>query len=194
MAFRTKGLPAYESLPGAGRVRLSRWLPRRPDKFVLRCGQWDYLLDWRPFHGLQVTKVAPASAGEFNPEDDWPREGACPMRRLKVDDGLGTFPAAVVHTKTLVKFPRLMEHCTSTKYDDDGAFRTPGYFWVKTQGSTWIVTLFDPDAGARLDCRAATVDDALALAETYLGAADAPWEVDAYLRERMAKKKKKKAG
>lgn len=115
------------------------------------------------------------------------------MRRLKIDEGPGAFPAAVVHTKTLQKFPRLMEHCTCTKYDDDNSLRTPGYFWVKTQGSTWIVTMFDPDGGARLDCRAATVDDALALAETYLGAADAPWEVDEYLRERMAKKKKKKA-
>jgi hypothetical protein len=64
--------------------------------------------------------------------------------------------------------------------------------WIRTLGTQWCVTVFDPDACARLDCRATAIDDALLLAEKLLGAEEAPWEIDGYLQEKAAKQTKKK--
>lgn len=114
------------------------------------------------------------------------------MRRLKLDSSgdippLGPSP----DTKVLSKFPRLMAHLSDTSYED-GKPRTVGYLWVKSNGVTWIVTLFEPDVFGRLDCRAQALDEALALAERWLGVEDAPWEVDQWQRDRALGKSKKK--
>lgn len=174
------------------RRRAGQWLPRKPTKLVLRSGGWEYLVDWRPWHGLWVQSVRREAHPREPWSDTWEREEKRTMRRLKLAEGdSGPVPAASSESKLLGRMKLVLEHCTATAYDD-GAPRTPGYLWVKTSGTTWIVTLFDPDGGARLDCRASTLDEAFALGEKWLSAEDAPWEIDEYLRERQAKKVKKK--
>jgi len=82
----------------------------------------------------------------------------------------------------------IIAHCATTRYED-GDPRVPGWITVKTFGSGWVVTVKDPDAGLSLSATAATLDDALALADLLLGSEDAPWEVDQFLQARKPKKR-----
>jgi hypothetical protein len=172
--------------------RIRNWLPRKERWYKTRTANSVHHIHWKPWHGLWVVRRCPLDAAGDTEAVETPREKGRAMKRLKVSEGEG-LPALAVSAKSEVfkKFPRILEHTTATAYED-GSIRTPGYFWVKPTTSQWVITLFDPDAGARLDCRAATCDEALALAEKWLGVEDAPWEIDEWLRERMAKKRGKK--
>lgn len=91
----------------------------------------------------------------------------------------------------LVNSPLLAEHLVVTKYDD-GTVRVPGSFRVENIGSAFRVTVYDHDAGLRLPCTGPTLEEALEQVEVMLGTPDAPWEIDRYLSEQVAKRTKKK--
>lgn len=96
---------------------------------------------------------------------------------------------APIESKVMSQLQHLVTHCCVTKYDD-GDPRRPGWFTIKTQGSSWVVQVKDPNACAQLQCLGNTLDDALALADMLLGSESAPWEVDPFQRAQEAKKKK----
>lgn len=113
-------------------------------------------------------------------------------RRTPVGPGGFVLPAAPSVSTLLAKLPAVREFCSATEYDDHSA-REPGYMTLRTVGTQWQVTLYDPDSGTRLPVRAPDLDKALLLAEQLLGVEDAPWEPDRYLTEMLAKKNKKKS-
>jgi len=96
---------------------------------------------------------------------------------------------APVESTILSRLPHLVTHCCVTRYDD-GDSRRPGWFTIKTQGSSWVVQVKDPNACAQLQCLGNTLDDALMLADMLLGSESAPWEVDPFQKAQEAKKKK----
>lgn len=97
---------------------------------------------------------------------------------------------AAVESSVLHQFPALVQHCCVTAYDD-GDPRKPGWFTVKTMGSSWVIQLKDPDAQVSLTATAQTLDDALSLAELLISGDDAPWEPDHFLRAQGTPKKGK---
>lgn len=99
-------------------------------------------------------------------------------------------PAAPAATTYLTLSPLLIEFVSATTYEG-GMVRTPGYMTIRTRWTEWECTLYDPDAGMRLPVRAPTVDDLMLAVEVALGTTEAPWEVDRYLSEQLAKKVKK---
>lgn len=113
------------------------------------------------------------------------------MKKIKVGaNGSGSSHnhLAPVESDLLAKLPNLVAHCCLTKYED-GDPRKPGWFTVKTLGAAWIVECKDPDACARLTATADTLDNALVLADMLLGAEEAPWENDPFLKRMGAKSK-----
>ena len=100
-------------------------------------------------------------------------------------------PSAPAATSYLTLSPLLLEFISATTYEG-GLVRTPGYFTLRTKWTEWEGTLYDPDAGMRLPVRAPTVDDLMVALEVALGTQEAPWEVDRYLSEQLAKKTKTK--
>lgn len=97
-------------------------------------------------------------------------------------------PAASV---MLAKLPTIREFLTATQYDDKTP-REPGYVTLRNLGTTFEVTLYDPDAGLRLPCRGDTLDGVLALMEQLAGTEEAAWEVDRYLTQRKQERAKKR--
>jgi hypothetical protein len=75
---------------------------------------------------------------------------------------------------------------------DDGSDREPGKLSLEVYGTSWSLTLRDPNTGLRLAVRGEELDKVLLLAEQLLGVEEAPWERDKYLTEQLAKKSKKK--
>jgi len=114
------------------------------------------------------------------------------MKRIQLGqpsaDGTAKHLAAM-ECSIFSSLPSLMAHCGVTRYDD-GTPRQPGWVSIQTRGAAWIVTVKDPDAGAKLNATGNTLDDALALAELLLSSEEAPWEVDPFLQGQQKKKKK----
>jgi len=113
------------------------------------------------------------------------------FKRLVQADGPTIRPALSGDSKVMGKLTQLVAFIRDTVYDD-GTPRQPGYFWFTNRWSAYEIILFDPDSCSRLVCCAATIDDALALAEAALRAPEAPWVLDQYMLDRAAKKPKKK--
>lgn len=112
-------------------------------------------------------------------------------RRVPAEGGITSLPSLPSTSVILSKFKLLREFITATAYED-GGYRVPGYFWFMNRSTSFECILFDPDSGARLPCRGATIDEVLALVETLLGTENAPWEMDKYLSEQLSKRKKRK--
>lgn len=115
-----------------------------------------------------------------------------PVKKKIVGAAAGTSSAlhlAPLDGVVLGKFPALVAHCAVTRYDD-GEPRRPGWFTVKSMGSAWCIQVKDPDAAASMTAIGNTLDDALTLAELLLGAEEAPWEPDAFLKRLNGSSKK----
>lgn len=95
---------------------------------------------------------------------------------------------AAVESEVLGGMAQIIAHLTHTRYDD-GSPRQVGTISIRTQGAMWIVEARDYDAAARMRVSAASLDDALALMDTCLGADTAPWEPDVYLQQSRVKKR-----
>ncbi len=191
MGRSSSGLILLRHRLGVGITKPSQWLPRFDRRYVLVVGKWEYHLQWQPRRGLYVLSAGPLGSTELAAKTLYPDLWSQQMKRLSLGqpDGGGRQPLPS-DSVLFKKLPRLMEFITQLAYED-GTPRAPGYYWVKTDATAFIVTLFDEDACARLPCRGATVEDAFGLADKLLGAENAPWEVDQWMMERKAKKKKK---
>lgn len=162
-------VPSYHSIGWDGKVLNLWYSPRagfRPvDLFTVQDGR---VVDVAYFPQLETT-----------------------VKRIKVgqsSSGGAHMHLAPVESEILGKLPNLVAHCCLTKYED-GEARKPGWFTVKTLGAAWIVECKDPDACARLTATADTLDNALVLADMLLGAEEAPWENDPFLKRLGGQKK-----
>lgn len=97
--------------------------------------------------------------------------------------GDGPKHLAPLATKSMSGFPNLVMFCAVVRYDD-GDPRQPGWIQIRTDGAAWKVILKDTDTASQMTCLGNTLDDALALAELYAGADDAPWEPDPWARKK----------
>lgn len=114
------------------------------------------------------------------------------VKKKKVGDAATTAAKHLValESVTFQKLHALVAHCAVTQYDD-GDPRRPGWFTVKTMGSSWVIEVKDPDACCKLTVVQTTLDDALALACLLLESEETPWERDQWLVSAQAKGKKK---
>lgn len=175
-----------------GQTRPRRWLPKCEGWYYLDSEGVRYSLFWKPRFGVQCTARTVRGLGGVERTYKYPYVKDWAMKKLKIAANTGIAPMGVSSTSVLWgKLTRLREHLTCLAYDD-GTIRTAGYMWVKTTATQWVITIFEPDACARMDVRGSTLDDTLTLVEKLLGAEDAPWEVDSYLQEKAAKRTKKK--
>lgn len=175
-----------------GLTKPRRWLPRSELWYRLRCKGAEYTFHWKPFNGIQLVAYTFTGSDGVVRERNTPRGRTMTMKRLKILAGSGLPQVGVSSTSVIWgKLPKLREHLSALAYEE-GEVREPGYMWIKTTLSQWVITIFEPSACARMDIRAGTLDEALLLAEKLLGAEDAPWEIDQFLVEKRAKKSKKK--
>lgn len=96
---------------------------------------------------------------------------------------------AAVETEYFKPFMSIVEHCAIRKYDD-GDPRTPGYITIGTSGSSWTVTVKDPDSASSFRVVAQSLDNALETVALLLAADEAPWEHDRFLQQQAKQKKK----
>lgn len=96
---------------------------------------------------------------------------------------------AAVESNVWGAFGPLIAHCAVTRYDD-GDPRKPGWLTIKTQGSSWVVQVKDPDSASSFQAVAVSLDDALSLASVLLEADSTPWEHDPWLAAAARGKKK----
>lgn len=96
---------------------------------------------------------------------------------------------APMETELLRLHLPLLEHCAATQYED-GDPRKPGWFTVRTFGSTWQIEIKDPDTLQMMRITQPTLDDALTMAALLLAAEDAPWEPDTWAMQQQKKSKK----
>lgn len=176
--------------PGVPRPRT--WVPRRETWYhLVRAGHW-LLLSWQPYRGMWLVADRVGSADGptvlYSPVPEW---GMTLKRRPGPGAAGAVQPAAQAASTIMGKLPAMREFLTATVYDD-GSARAPGRLRIETQGTIWAVTVQDPDACARLTCRAPTLDGALLLVEQCLGVEDSPWELDRYLAQAQTTSKKKK--
>ena len=171
--------------------RVGQWLPARRGwlAYIGTTRWWEVL--WDPWRGLLY--VGSGRPGAHLTDcvfgDHW--ELIVAIKKRDVSSGAGgARPALPTDSKLLGKVPTLCEFLSATGYED-GSPRTPGYMWLSNRVVAYEVTLFDPDSCSKLPCLGRTLDEALALAETHLRADDAPWQVDPYMVQRAAGKKKK---
>jgi hypothetical protein len=111
-------------------------------------------------------------------------------RRSAPANGVACLAPLPATSVILGKLPAIREYLTATAYED-GTARQPGYFTLRNRALTFEGTLYDPDSGTRLVVRANTLDEMLAGLEKLLGVEEAPWEIDPYLTEQLARRRKR---
>jgi len=112
------------------------------------------------------------------------------MKKKKVSsDATSVVHAAPMESVPFSALHSIIAHCATTRYED-GDPRQVGWVTITTQGPAWKVTVKDPDSCCQMTTTAATLDDALALADVLLGSDEAPWEPDPFLKRSEAQKKK----
>lgn len=111
------------------------------------------------------------------------------VKRRVVVGASGEKASAPTLSKVLNRWSQILAHCATLAYED-GCPRQPGWITIRTRGIEWECIAKDPDAGAQLIARGASVDDAMQLLNELLGADNAPWELDQYLSARKPRKRK----
>lgn len=175
--------------------RVCQWLPRRGEVHFRIVGKTQWLIvQWLPREGYWVTAAGLVGTPDAERFYFSPRyQSEAMKRRQAVRPGDTVLPALSSASTHMPKLPALREFISATKYDD-GTPRTPGYFTIRNRVTTYEVTLYDPDACARVSTRAATLDGALSLMEQLIGCEEAPWEHDRYLAEQAVRTKPRKKG
>jgi hypothetical protein len=196
---RSPPLPGKEAerrLTWVGRAAIKRHNQRLP-KFGVRVfrvvmSRREFLVQWTRPSGWRVLAVRLRTGGWPLPEWTPLYQGDPMMFRKRVQDPASVkLPDLPNVSKTFAKFPTFVAFFTSRTYED-GSPRAVGKYWFDASGSGFSITLIDVDQGFRLVVRGPTIDDAFAAAEVALGSDSAPWEVDQYQQDRIAKKSKKK--
>lgn len=171
--------------------RPRRWYPRRLAVYLLSGVDYSLAVVYKPFRGCWWTRLyrgidlraEPISRRE-EPEFHVKRKD---VQSPSNPDGPSHL--AAMESDVFSKLANIVSHCAVTRYDD-GAVRRTGWVTIKTMGAAWVVQVKDPDGCCSMSLTAQTLDDALALADVMLGADDAPWEPDPFLKATEARKKK----
>lgn len=176
---------------GAGRKRPCRWLPRRGEAFAVQAVDFIVGVWYQPFRGIYPVAFSRGVGGLREPlvkwsQPEWNLKRRSPNPTVSKD---GPVHLAPVESVVFGKLMNLVAHCAETRYDD-GEPRKPGWFTIKTMGAAWVVQVKDPDSCCQMMTTAATLDDALALADVLLGSDEAPWEPDPFLKRAEGQKKK----
>lgn len=171
--------------------RPRRWLPRRAAHYLVIGLAKTIGVGYQPHRGLYPISLFTNRTGWGEPAIRYPKPDWTMKRRNASTQAAkdGPHHLAPVESDVFGKLPNIVAQCCVTKYDD-GEPRKPGWITVKTLGAAWCVQVKDPDSGCSMTVTAATLDDALALADVLLGADEAPWEPDPFLRSQEARKKK----
>ena len=173
-------------------------MPRRPRKWsskewrgcILRVGPRDWHVVSKLGWGITLWAVYfDGYCIPWWPALSWYGDLLMKKRTPRAESGDVPAHLAAMETNVLHRCSALVEHCAATRYDD-GTARQPGWWTVRTRGSSWEIEIKDPDTCSRLVVIQTSLDDALALAQALLSAEDAPWEPDPWLRASQAKKKK----
>lgn len=148
-------------------------------------------LRWCPWDGGYAAEAEGLVACFPALTHHYPRPKEISMKRREALGLKGVpMPGPNAASILLGKLPAIREFLSCTEYEDRTA-RTVGALRITSRGTTWMLTLTDPDARARLCVSDASLDKALMLMEQLLGVAECPWEADPYAEEREAKKRKK---
>jgi hypothetical protein len=157
--------------------RPRQWSPRRKAWFVLRTRTKDVYLRYVPYRGFNWYRVCWRGGSHADAIVSIPHPEFSVKRVQPATAALTGGPThlAAVETNVLHAFPSLVAHCSVVRYED-GSVRKPGWFLIGTMGSTWTLTVGDPDSDCRMRLNASSCDDVFALADLMLSSADAPWE------------------
>lgn len=178
--------------PRPGLRRPSSWLPHCKAAYFLEVRHRRYLLlHWQPWFGIWPASLwrvpstvgAPLAAWD-KPETSMRKKTAASPTEDKREH------LAAIESKVLADLFPIVKHIATTRYDD-GDPRKPGWVTIKTQGSSWVVQIKDPDSCSSFQCVAATIDDALSLASLMLEAESTPWEHDKWLADAARPRGKK---
>jgi hypothetical protein len=154
-------------------------------------GRW-LVCEYRPHNGLQARWLGEAKPGGAKSlQWSW-LESRMTMKKREALGLTGVvMPGPASTSVILAKLPNVRDFLSSTAWDD-GSPRVPGKMSLTANGTVWEVTLQCPSTASRMTFRGGKLDDVLTLAEQYVNAPDAPWEVDRYLAEKLAEKKPRK--
>lgn len=173
------------------RGRPRRYLPRGRGTFFVFLGHFKFELQFLFGKGIW------ARARSRRTDVLWDAPGVIrwekPNMKKRVAKGTVSGDAkhlAPMETNRLADVMPLVEHCCIRKYDD-GDPREPGWFTVKTIGSSWAVQVKDPDGAVSFTAVGATLDQAMETAALLLACEEAPWEPDSFLASSKARKNKK---
>lgn len=166
-------------------------MPRGKAYFYLRRWKRVYYLVSVPWKGICVIKMwdmVPVGQWLGNPTYEW----EYPSMKKKGAKGGGELGKhlAAMESRTFDGLLPLVEHCCVRQYDD-GDPREPGWFTIKTTGAAWVCQVKDPDSCCSFSAVADTLDKALETAALLLSCDEAPWELDKFLVDAAARKKKK---
>jgi len=95
-----------------------------------------------------------------------------------------------MESKVFAAHTSLVEHCSCRMWEDKTP-RTPGWITIGTSGSSWTVTVKEPDSACSFRVVAPSIDQALDTAALLLACEEAPWEPDRWLAASQTKGKKK---
>lgn len=186
-------------------VLMVQWKPRRrtlrithqrrswkPYSLHVVKGQRWFLFSWSLRAGWECSASGIKGRPASDPLNLYPTDKVLRMKRRVAQTGTQVIqPALPAASVMLGKLPAIREFLTATAYED-GTARQPGYLTIRNRGVTFEVTVYDPDSGSRLSARAPKLDDVLALLEQLIGVEEAPWEIDSYLTEQLARRGKRK--
>lgn len=164
-------------------TRPSQWTGRKHTHRRLVWGVHTFHIWYTPHRGWWCSHAETRHRGGVLEKTEYPTEWRT-VKKIKIAataPGSGPVHLAAVETNLFHKLPAVVAHCAVTRYDD-GEVRKPGWVIIKTQGAMWVATAKDPDACAQIVATGQTLDDAIALLDLLLGAHDAPWEPDPYLK------------
>lgn len=169
-------------------VKPRRWVSLGGGKFFLLTGKFRLHLTWFPNKGIAYTacdRKRPERGPGFYPH--WERETTwMKKKKLQVAEQAPVHSAAI-ESVLFSTVHSIVAHCATTRYED-GDPRQPGWITITSQGSTWKVTVKDPDAAASFVVIAPTIDEALGMAALLLDSDDAPWAHDKWLAKGQKKK------
>lgn len=170
--------------------RPKRWAPQVPSFHSIGWAGRVLNLWYCPARGFRPVDLFEVTDGRITGVHYWPALEA-EMKKIKVGATTAGGTArhlAPVESDILSKLPNVVAHCCVTRYEDNDP-RRPGWITIKTMGAAWVVQCKDPDACASLTATADTLDNALVLADLLLGAEEAPWENDPFLKRQDGRKK-----
>jgi hypothetical protein len=186
------GGPLLYWSPGWTRRRVCRWLSRRRTTYLqVMCQRVWYLFVYHPRRGWwpSASGLRGTPAAEPNIVVPYPKESDM-KRRSAPANGVAVAAPLTAVSVILAKLPAIREFITATAYED-GTARMPGYITLRNRQLTFEATLYDYDSGTRLPVRGATLDECLLALEKFLGVEEAPWEIDPYLTEQLARRRKR---